>query len=423
MFAIIAGALVFSSLVVATATIILVMERERLRFHAEDKLRERTGLLHAAAFALREQLTSVCAIEQREQTSGERSPMSRSATQAMHAAVVDLLEVFDITTGGLTIDRQKIDLGDEVNVLLTRMNGRFERQGRSAIVTAGYMPQVSIETDPVRVRQCLSTLIDYAAQESKDGRVQVSYRVESKPGDGARVTFVIKTNSAAASVDFAEAVFQATRFPEHPLLRQNPSQMLALSLAREIAEAMGGTVSGHAQPDGGATFFFSFKGIISAPSAHPSDQLAEDRDTPEEKTFEHFSVLLVDDNRLNLFVLEEIMMPLRFGRVVSVTGGQQAIEWARKEQFDLIFLDLTMPTLNGYDVARAIRAKGRSADAPIIAVSADHRAGVSSALSEAGISGFIPKPLRPERVLTEIERVFPEPSDAEATAPQRRALG
>ena len=115
----------------------------------------------------------------------------------------------------------------------------------------------------------------------------------------------------------------------------------------------------------------------------------------------------MDDHQLNLFVLEELIVPLGFGHVVSVRSGEEAIKRASKEAFDLILLDIAMPGAAGFDVAQAVRRAGQSTDCQIVAVSADHRYKDDPDLYQVGVQAFLPKPIVPSDLMASIAKLAP----------------
>lgn len=424
MFAVVGLGLLLVSAIVGLAAIILLRERERLRLEMLEALRERTSLAHMAVFELRQHLTSLSGlIDHRGRGRESRTEDLRRTLGAVNEALVDVLEVFDVGTGALVIKREPVELRGLAYALIRAAAKRAADAGRPVLLEAGHLPELWVEADPVRIRQCLSTLIDAAVQQTAYGRVRVSLRTERLEGEEQRVTFLVKDTGAGMAQEEARALFAPARYADHQAFSTRPPAMLQLNLARQIARAMGGELSAHSRPGCGTSFFLT----ISAASCPPvgTDETARVPDASavdEAARFEGLSVLLVDDNPINLFVLEELVLPMGFKRVVSVEGGQAAIDRTRREAFDLVLLDLVMPEVDGWKTAEAIRSEGPSKGAAIIAVSADHRCGHDPRLGDLGIGAFVPKPLDHARLFAALAKVLRGPTlvrDAEGLAGHR----
>ncbi len=118
----------------------------------------------------------------------------------------------------------------------------------------------------------------------------------------------------------------------------------------------------------------------------------------------HLKVLVVEDNVINQIVMEGLLKT--FGHdPVLVDNGREAVDLARSTGFDLILMDLHMPEMDGYETTREIRAAEAASRTPIIAVTADALSGTKERCMEAGMDGYVTKPVDPDRLVSEILRV------------------
>lgn len=118
-------------------------------------------------------------------------------------------------------------------------------------------------------------------------------------------------------------------------------------------------------------------------------------------------VLLVEDNEQNRY-LATFLLEAKGYRVVSASDGAQAIDVARAIVPDLVLLDIQLPTMDGYAVARALRALDQLARTPIIAVTSYAMVGDRERALEAGCNGYLEKPIDPETFVQDIERIRAE---------------
>lgn len=112
-------------------------------------------------------------------------------------------------------------------------------------------------------------------------------------------------------------------------------------------------------------------------------------------------ILVVEDNRDNLRLVRTLLAPLD-ARVTEVTDGLSAVEAAKGSAFDLVLLDIQLPVMDGYAVAKALRGIPHMARTPIVAVTSYAMPGDEDKAMDAGCSGYIEKPLNPETFLEQI---------------------
>lgn len=115
-------------------------------------------------------------------------------------------------------------------------------------------------------------------------------------------------------------------------------------------------------------------------------------------------VLVVEDNVINQIVMEGLLKT--FGHeAVLVDNGREAVQLSSDSPFDLILMDLHMPEMDGYETTREIRGQEDQKDIPIIAVTADALSGTKERCFDAGMNGYVTKPVDPDRLVSEILRL------------------
>lgn len=380
------------------------IQQRRMAQQMRLEVQARSRLIRAATHELRQPLNGIVGIVSSLKNADKKPVRLRrdtaerleSSVRALDTVLSDTLEIFELSSGMLDLARDPADLRTETKILLRKINRDLLAKGSSITVTGGYLPEIWVEVDVVRLRQCLRVLIEQAISQTNHGEVTVSYRVEKVSGALHRVTFRVRDGGLGMDQHRARRFFDPSEYDENPELKGRPAAMLALNLADGIASMMGGGLAAESAIGHGTTFVFQLEAETCPPLHEPVNVKPLIQEEPlniEEVGFEALSVLLVDDNEVNLFVLQEFIIPLNFGRVVCASGGQEAIERASAEAFDLILMDIAMPEVDGFEASRAIRDKGRSGSASIIAVSAEHMKGDDPRLSAAGIDGFVPKPV------------------------------
>lgn len=120
------------------------------------------------------------------------------------------------------------------------------------------------------------------------------------------------------------------------------------------------------------------------------------------------TILLIEDNEQNRYLVT-FLLESRGCIVVESADGKSGIELAVKQKFDLILLDIQLPVMDGYQVARALRDSPATRNVPIVAVTSYAMMGDREKALSAGCDGYVEKPINPETFVSEIERFLPLP--------------
>jgi signal transduction histidine kinase/CheY-like chemotaxis protein len=167
--------------------------------------------------------------------------------------------------------------------------------------------------------------------------------------------------------------------------RSNGGTGLGLAISKQCMRMIGGRIEVKSDLGKGSTFELCF---TAKACDTPSNLLIETTELP----LKNHNVLVVDDNLVNQKISRKFLEKLG-ANVQVMDDGQQAVNLSNVETFSLIFMDLHMPKMNGFDAAGLIRCSGKNTQTPIIAYSADNQESVQQKAKQAGMTGFVSKPL------------------------------
>jgi PAS domain S-box-containing protein len=253
-----------------------------------------------------------------------------------------------------------------------------------------------IDVDPVRLRQMLFNLIGNAVKFTLAGGVTVRMMVKGK-GARQRLRVDIRDTGVGIAAEAQDTLFQRFHQADGSNTRKFGGSGLGLSITRKLAELMGGDVGFRSRLGRGSTFWFE----IAAPASEAQPEPA----SPDTLWLEGVRVLVVEDNPTNRLIATKMLQNLG-ATVETADDGEQGVAAARRSAFDLIFMDIQMPVMDGIEATRAIRAlPGEVSRTPIVATTANAMAHQIEAYRAAGMNGSVAKPISPSALLTELARI------------------
>jgi two-component system, sensor histidine kinase len=313
----------------------------------------------------------------------------------------DLLDVSRITTGKLSLQMSHVDLNQVLRSALELIEpvARARRLDLGAAIPA--VPCWVIG-DSARLLQVFSNLLSNACRYTPEGgRIEVRTRSGS---NGAGVD--IADTGVGIEPALQERVFELFEQGDKSLERGNTGLGIGLTLARQLVLLHGGTIRVTSDGIGrGSTFTVELPTAASQPQGLPAPPSAADL-----RALAGLHVLVADDN-VDFAVSLQVALESAGIDVRTVSDGRAALAAARSREPDLAILDIGMPGLNGYDLARALRAEPATAAIVLFAVSGWGQASDKSLANQAGFDRHFVKPVTPEALLEAI---------AEAMASRRR---
>ena len=201
---------------------------------------------------------------------------------------------------------------------------------------------------------------------------------------------------AGIPADRLASIFEVFTQADSSTSRTHGGTGLGLHICQQLVGLMSGQLGVTSVLGEGSAFWFEIPQALTAQTVESAPSLP-----PRVQQVEDVTILVVDDNPVNLKVASYLLK--RFGvTVLSVSGGQEAIDAVASGTFDLILMDCMMPEVDGYEATRQIRSAGASV--PIIALTASVLAEDRSACLEAGMNDVLSKPVTSEAIINIIQR-------------------
>jgi PAS domain S-box-containing protein len=344
-------------------------------------------------------------------------PQQRQLAEAMQGAgrallvlISDILDFSKIEAGGLELEDVAFQPAVVVRGALELFAPMAEVKGIDLEVEIDPSVPERLEGDPSRFGQVLTNLVANAVKFTHRGGVHVRVSADTIERD-TTVRVVVCDTGIGMDAEQLGRIFQPFRQADASTTRTFGGTGLGLAIAQRLAAALGGTIGVDSVLGEGSTFWFT--GSFRVPSTCPRPTAEDQEVAAEERRGGH--VLVVEDNEVNQLVAVGMLEVLGYTSEVAADGAAAAAR-AADGGFDAVLMDLQMPRLDGYAATRLIRqAEPPGVRMPIIALTASATAGEQQRCLQAGMTGFLSKPVGIEamgRVLREQLGVGPTPDPA-----------
>jgi len=372
----------------------LIEELQAARDKADAANQAKSNFLGVISHELRTPMNGVLGAAQLlgatrlEATQREYLSIIRNSGDNLLHLLNDILDMTKIEAGKMSFEVIDIAMDD----LHRRVTGPFLAQAEAKgleFVSCfdGEMPAV-VRGDPLRVCQVIQNLLSNAVKFTEAGTIR--YEVRSRRVNDRRVAFEfsVKDSGAGIASEDLERLFQPFTQVDASSTRRFGGTGLGLTIARRMANIMGGDIQVNSTPGEGSTFTLS----VEAEVVEWQPLAAAAAIDAEVGAGDSLSVLVVEDHPVNRLILEAWLGSA--GHVTaSAENGQIAVDLAAEQAFDLIIMDVNMPVMDGLSATRLIRASGANTDTPIAVLSASARHEDHEAGREAGADAYLNKPI------------------------------
>jgi signal transduction histidine kinase/CheY-like chemotaxis protein len=321
--------------------------------------------------------------------------VQRSADRLM-LIISDLLDFSRIEAGKMEFLLEKFDLYRAIDEVVTIMKIQAEEKGlQLGCLISPDVPK-HLVGDANRLLQVIFNLLGNGIKFTESGRVQMLVNTQELPAPGViTLRFQVKDTGIGIPPEKQESIFQSFVQADGSYTRRYGGTGLGLSLSSQLIRMMGGEIGVESKPGTGSTFWFTatFDMPLSAGAEVDGTMKTGDGDLPEDG-FDGMQALVVEDEPFNRTYIQSLLQKQNFS-VSFAHDGLQAIQAVKKHPFDIVFMDIQLPKLNGLKATREIREFERQHDrhTPIIAITAHAQVEDKQRCLAAGMDEYISKPI------------------------------
>ncbi len=378
----------------------------RQRTLAEEASQHKTRLMSALSHDARTPLNAVALSAQLlEMHLGEADNpevrdclrMIRQSVKNVHDLLRDLLNLSRIDAGAVRVEPSRFAASQVLEECLSGITPQARGKGIEVRLEAGPLADAALWTDRAKLKQILSNLLSNALRFTESGHI----RVFGERDDEQLRIGVEDTGIGIKPADH-ERIFDEFATLDNPHRPTGEGTGLGLAIGRRLANLLGGQILLTSEPGEGSTFQVAL----------PATLLAEDQaevDAPTTTTIADVakvttdvptvrgSILIAEDDLTNRQALARLLRRLGYCPI-EASNGREALTHAARERPQAILMDVLMPVMDGIDATRALRANPETRGVPIFALTGDVTLVGRQRIAEAGVDGFLEKPIDPEEL-------------------------
>lgn len=332
----------------------------------------------------------------------------RTSGKNLTQLINDILDFSKIESGKLNLEIIPFNFTEVMRSNLHPYKFLAEQKGLSFNYHIdATMPKVVIG-DPTRISQIIINLIGNAIKFTDEGSIDVSFLLQHAGPNNVVIKGVVRDTGIGVPKEKKELIFQSFTQADDSVTRKYGGTGLGLSIVKNLLQQMEGDITVQSPADvvlnSGSAFIFTIKLKLPLPVGNPEQATT----LTEKLTFDKpFRILIVDDNKINLLVAKKMLK--KFGaEVFTADGGHEAIDLVKHNEYDLIFMDIQMPEIDGYETTMELRRQ--SFAKPIVALSANAYSDHIQNSLNSGMNGHLQKPFNEKQLFDTVNKFVSQPA-------------
>jgi signal transduction histidine kinase/CheY-like chemotaxis protein len=326
------------------------------------------------------------------------------SAKSLLGIINDILDFSKIEAGKLDMEALDFQLEDTLDNISTLVGIKTQEKGLELLFKTDPAVPTALVGDPLRLGQILINLANNAVKFTDTGEIVIATELVQKDASQVTLKFSVQDTGIGMTAEQAAKLFQPFMQADSSTTRKYGGTGLGLTISKRLAEMMGGKIWVESEKGRGSMFSFTANfGLGKEKAKKQYKPVSEMRG---------MKVLVVDDNATSRDILQDMLESFTFVVTVAASGpeGISELEAADKDKpFELVVMDWQMPGMDGIEASRRIKHNKNLSKVPtIVMVTAYGREEVMQQAEEAGLEGFLLKPVNPSMLFDAIMQAFGE---------------
>ena len=324
---------------------------------------------------------------------------AQGAAHSLLGIINDILDFSKIEAGKLEVESIEFGLDSVLEQLKDSISLQAEQKGIEFLIRYDVTIPPVLVGDPLRLGQIMLNLCSNATKFTEKGEVELAFHSLSSTDDELMLHFSVRDTGIGMAPELVQRLFQKFTQADQTTTRRFGGTGLGLAISKHLAELMGGRLwIEESYPGRGTTVCCTVR-LQIARDARPDGRQLVEQASP---LLRDIRVLVVDDNEVSREILAEMLRFFHLDVAVAFNGASAMgmLQETGKRPFDIVLMDWRMPPMNGDEVTRRIHANPAIQPKPkVVMVTAYGREDVIRAAEQAGVAGFLVKPVSPSILL------------------------
>ena len=325
--------------------------------------------------------------------------INQSANSLMEV-ISDILDFSKIESGKLELHIEEYNIIDLCNQVIELIKYETETKDIKLILTINEEVPKFLLIDYIRIKQILINLLSNALKFTEKGTIELNVSSIETKNNSCKLRFYVKDTGIGIKKINQEKIFEAFSQEDSSMTKKFGGTGLGLTISNQLLNLMSSRLQLESEFGKGSTFFFDIVFKISKNTKATKNkkisiptQIQEISSNPKFEN-EQLKVLIIEDNKINMLLAKTLIKQIiPNSSIYEAFDGQEGVEKYKEISPDIIFMDIQMPIMNGYEATREIRKlENSSISIPIIALTAGTILGEKEKCLEAGMNDYASKP-------------------------------
>ncbi len=376
---------------------------------SEESSKAKTYFLSTISHELRTPLngvigmSNVLLLDNPREDQEENLHMLKFSANNLLSVINDVLDFNKIESGKIEIENIPFRIHELLkNIYASFKNKAADKGLEFELITDPSITDIAIIGDSIRLTQILVNLLENAVKFTTVGKVSIQVKVEQLEENQVRLHFIIKDTGIGIPKDKQDYVFEAFSQASTSTTRKYGGTGLGLAIVKNLLELHQSKIITKSELNVGTSFSFSIDYKLHTFNIDEKHNYKSN----EDMDISSLKILVAEDNQMNILLMKKLLARWNITPDIA-ENGSAAFEAFKKNNYDLILMDIHMPIMDGYEATQLIRNYEDSTKAKIqiIALTASVALDVRTKIAETGINDFVSKPFNPEEFRAKLEEI------------------